>query len=636
MKKLLLALLIVAMCVSSPSAKILLITSNGATDATAQYLMADFHRLYATQGWKYDRVLGNYALTNAEGDTIDSPYIMAQSGEYTEAIVLPLPMINTDAFNTEIELAAVGYPELPLWVNRNSSKPFPIRLIIPIPATLDTTTDGCWGRTISGQRGLTGVETLTAQPITDADGDSIYVVNHANAYARARVGTTDSISWCEPMIWQDKVVGANLKQKYCYMWRTIGAGNHEVVWVEMAQATWMQPLLAAAIALGEKVTPIDVPLLADNYGYVGSTATGTNSVVFGTAGAADTVSFAYNLHRLVKDYVVPRGIKLEFLVSTYQMDTQNKTNIKALTSLVAAYPDNLRMTHKTDYAWGVTSNRDWLGFADSGTPDQAVYLHLTQRIGRSIDSTASNGYDVSDDRLYGAVKGYYSGYSGSAARTDSTLLAIVDCGVSKIYVTTNAYTGGTIPTSGAQYFGITRSGKTWVGDAYEELTMYPLAGSLLSQGSIETNWGAMMDSARIYYLDDVPKNASRAVCDTSPLKLIMGQYVNYGGTILNTTSSIGWQETVHSGVYSPGLLLESGTIMGGSAATFPTYTGVDPTRSMFIDRLVALDEYISMANNLVTRYGDTGQPVFIYSWPDEVNLDRQLGKATINGHVRKI
>jgi hypothetical protein len=608
MKKLLLALLLVSMCASSPSAKVLIITSNSASIAgnNSIYLYAIFDRMHKTLGFSYDQVLAT--------DTT-AVWTMANSGLYSCAIAVVLPDLVDGTFDTEAELAAAGYPYLSMYINRNSAKAFPIPLIMPLPTTL--VTSNCWATAYTGQVGQSATATTACLPLTDADGDSIYANCHGDGETRARIA--DSLSWCDPMVWQDVVVGAST-QKYAHIWRTVGSGNHQVVYIVNAPMSYMQFLFAGVIGMFEKVTPVDLSICADEYGYVAASyAYGNNA--FGTT--VDTVSFAYNLHR-ISDYIVANGMKVDFLVSGYQMRTQNKANILTLPTLCAAYPANLRMTHKTDYSWNTTTAKDWLGFSDAGT-----YSQMVKRISRSIDST-SLYYSVAENRLSAQCMSY----SGSSwVKTDSVLNAIVDCGVDEIYVVNNSRLGTAMPNS--PVYGLIRPGKTWIGESHNEIKCYPIGGNSSQGGSGIT---ATIDSARIYYLPSATYMAARGLGSATHSKVNLGEYIIYGSSSYSYSSlSAGVRKAMRVSGYTPGFAISSGLITGGSRGKgyLPHhYATADSTQSMFLYFLQEYNNHLKMANNLATRYGTSNSPTFVWSWLNEVKLDRHLGRAFVNSHVR--
>ena len=144
------------------------------------------------------------------------------------------------------------------------------------------------------------------------------------------------------------------------------------------------------------------------------------------------------------------------------------------------------------------------------------------------------------------------------------------------------------------------------------------------------------DSARIYYLPSATYTAARGLSAAIFMKYIMGEYIRYGPGAYSYSSIAQVRKAGRASSYSPGLLLETNCITGGSRQSgyLPHhYATADSSRSVFLENLQTINNYVKMANNIVTRYGTINQEVFKYSWLDEVILDRQLVRPVINSHV---
>jgi hypothetical protein len=589
---------------TAASGKMLVMSSNKATSAA--YPLGNLQRAL---GFEYDRVLAS------DTTFINSIYPGgSREGEYSCAMLWPLPTIGT-SYDSQAELDAGGWLRVGMYVNRGSARAFPIPLIVPHSGM---STLGVWAEALTGQIANGPTFSTDGLPIVNAFDDSLYMNIHATgAGTVSRVA--DSTSWCDALLWVDAAVGAST-QKYAVVWRTVGTGSHQVVYVKTPAVSYSQFTLAMAIAMFEKVVPYEVCLLMGNYGYVGNTTPDGWFSAWGPS--VDTVSCAYNLYR-IRDYVVANDIKLDFLVDSYNMKTQAKANILLVPTLATQHPGNIRMTHSTNRAWSNTgsgSDVDWLGYSGN-----KYYLTINRRIARSLDS-ASVYYDIDDDRLVG-IGAYYNGYWGSTGKIDSVLRAVTDAGVRDIYTYSNAVA---LMPPRSVYHGTSTAARTWIGEDYDELRSYAM-GRFASDDLSTTN-----DTCRIFYINTVARKASRATYSAQISRFMFGEAPSTIPASLGDGMTL--PRAARIGQPAFGIMINSSFITGGSRQKgyLPSaYPQADSTQSVAMYFIQDMNNRVKMANNVIAEYGTSGSPLFKWAWLDEVKQDRNLGRAFVNSHVRR-
>jgi hypothetical protein len=655
MKRIITAML-VALIVSTVSvqAKILVINGNTTTaflTSEGPYVKSVFARWQKVLGFEYDVYDAKYLKTCvacslythhgvAERDTLDILDI-AEQGGYSMAILLNLPALgtsfdgNTSSYSTADFINngwGTASSALGQWINRNSvAHHFPIPLFVPAPTSITPTANTFFAVGITGSvEAIARTWTTTHdKSYTDAQGDSIYMGSGPTNITESIVAGNDSLSWVYPLAWRYDAAFDAFGCKPALAWMTVGAGNHKVVYLPYASEYANAFLWPTIIGMFEKITPIDVPILADQFGSASATFWGTSQ---------DTVSLGVNF-KAIKDYAVANGMKIDLLGLTWSMKNETGADAHPVFQTTAytyanQYPGNIRITPLTYEGWG-TSNREWLGAANATT-----YNGVDGMLGRITLAQAgilANFPTISRTRV--ALYGGYLGQATVGTKTDSMLAALAAKGITDVYNFGDGSYGASYPAS--LLYQVVGAQRTLIGrgDSAKEIRFHPM--SSYWRYMLETNTAG--DSTRISYLPYGAHNTGYNWRRADFMKYLVPVTCGYTRTTASqsvgsqgiTITSSTYNLATHGAGYQPGMNLPALTFTGGSAAKYPTVTGIDPTRSLFLDVMKMINNQVKMSNYIVDTYGTIDQPVFVYSWMEDCKYDRRLGRTFVNSHVRQ-
>jgi hypothetical protein len=588
-----------------------LVCSKVANQNNSAYMAANrFARAHEVQGWDYETVMFSdttfinslYATDPIVGG------VGAHYGDYDMAVILNMP--NVYYLQTQANCTTQGMYHFDHYINRNSTRAFPIPLLVPIAGSGFLYHATNFATAISGIVECTAYTSGKGEAYKDAQGDSLYLWTTSNL-EEALVVNSDSatFSWVVPLMGRYTATRNATKTRYSNMWMTVGSGNHRVIYLPNAEVDANMGNWLTAFAMFTKVTPVEIPVIAYAFG---RSALGAAEV------GSDTVQYAAGVKRNV-DYAVANGIKLELVCYPRYMHTDpNGVNAQAV-AWQARYPSNIRLTVSSAYGWPDGAD-DLVG---SGSYSQKV-----SRIKYVMDSTATHFSTIDRTRL--------DIYSSLFSTTpDSTLMAIVHSGITDVYnwgtASDEQYPGGTTRS-------ILGPRKIMVNDAgtLRELRIHSAAR--MARYDMEENVTA--DWIKTAYVDTAGASSSTS---SARRALAIARYLNYSignyryidagayGTN-NATASIANRVTTLGG-FSAGIFLPALTFSGSSqlswehddksASVATRMAQVDSTRSVFLDTMKQLNAQKKMGDYIVATYGTTGQGPFIWAWLTDVKWDRR-------------
>jgi hypothetical protein len=236
----------------------------------------------------------------------------------------------------------------------------------------------------------------------------------------------------------------------------------------------------------------------------------------------------------------------------------------------------------------------------------------------------------------------YGGYLGQATvgtKTDSMLAALAAKGITDVYNFGDGSYGASYPAS--LLYQVVGAQRTWIGrgSSAKEIRFHPM--SSYWRYLLETNTAG--DSTRISYLPRGLYNTGYQWRRADFMKFLVPVTCGYTRTTASqsvgsqgiTITSSTYNLATHGAGYQPGMNLPALTFVGGSTAAHFHMAGADSSRSLFLDIMKQINAQVKMANYIVSTYGVVSQPVFQYSWMEDVKHDRRLGRTYSNNHVRK-
>lgn len=593
MKKILLVLMVLLFALPVWG-KVLVITSNSQVDVVSATSLIEecFAINMRTGGVTYDVVLCSDSTTLWD---------KAISGDYQIAIALHLPDFTASPFYDKgSELDAVGWWRLDDYVNRSDSLAFPIPLIIPMPVGL--TSLGCWADSVSGQMGVVPHATYWAaedytgedQPLTNANGDSLFLRTHATTLTNPpRIATNDSLAWCYPLVWYNCTQPAT-GQVVCPIWMTKGTGNHRVIYVYYAAISFQQGFIMSLIAGWDSdFQDLEVCEGLYNFGY---NAAGNMT---------DTTSLGTNL-KDIETFVVAEGVKLDIGIDTYHWAVTQADSMRGKYLFVedwpVDHPDNFRFFPQGARNWG--NNSYWTSYAaDLSQATMETY------IGNSIDSIENASSLAGRDGLATAVvTDRYICYENSGTfryniygDIDEVLKALLKKGVNKLYIMGGVSTDISPSNTYRHLHYPVKTRIKYDATTYYDLELYAWAWNGGSQiaGASDT---------------DQPTIANRGTLNAVWLKRLCGFYV----TNLDAGPN---SDGVKWGTYRPGMMMDA------------NYLGND---NNVLEVMQAMNSYMDAMNYMVTEYGNgTRSSCIGYAWMDDVKWDRYLNRQWHSDHVTR-
>jgi hypothetical protein len=648
MKRIIAAILATLLFAVSVQAKVLVIVAN----SPAVYLGSDnsyinniFARWQKILGFEYDTYDANYLRVKAgsglythhgvAGSDSQDVWDIANSGDYSCAILLNLSTyVATTALDEASEFIATGWgtsrSNLGEWANRASVHASPIPLILPAPTYFLVTSGKAWDTAITGQiAGKTRSWAATHdRGVVDAQGDSIFTgVQPTNLYEAFVVGS-DSLSWVRRLVWRDDdALYDTQSAKPTYLWMTVGTGNHKVVYFPYCANQYNAYLWPTVIGMFEKITPIDVPIVAEYFGSASEAYWGTSE---------DTVSLGTNF-KAIKDYAVANGMKIDLLGLTWSMKRETGAHSHPVFKTTAytyanQYPGNIRITPSTYESWKDATHYDWLGTQNATSP---IYSGMLSRMTYTQDSLAAYFPLISRTRAH--VNGGVFAMATNYNKSDSVLTALAAKGIADVYDYGDGSYGAQYPSNSSYH--VIGAQRTWIGRGVgiKEMRFHPLS---VWRYTLQQTNDAYGDTLRISYINTAQYRDNRSDFMRYLIPVNCGYYRTtaeqaVGSQGVNIISATTTNLATHGAGYQPGIHLNALTFTGGSAAKFPLVTGVDPSRSLFLDMMKQVNGMVKMANYVVDTYGVVKQPVFVYSWMEDVKHDRRGGKTYGNNHVSK-
>jgi hypothetical protein len=624
--------ILLAVCLfasTGAQAKILIINCQhtAAQDAASRLVELVWDRWMKVTGIQYDVYPSNYLVVKigsgiythhgtAGSDSLDL-WDVASQGGYTEAIALNLP--NNYYWNTRAKCTTIGMPYFVDYINRNAkfvnggnSAAFPIPLILPYDGAPYFTLR--LGPKFTGVADTTGINIAALsdyQSFLDAEGDSIYITTLASPYVNS-VATTDSASWVYPIYWRDVVTRRTLHNREAWCWMTKGAGNHRIIWMVHGEQDVMATMWPAVLGMFEKITPIEFPILALHFGKIAAPEWGAS---------LDTVGLGANF-KAIKDYAVANGMKIDLLGLVYNMKevaaSSNAVNRSTAYNYMNAWPNNIRITLCSYESWKPTTYYDWIGSINGASNSEAV-----SRIKYTQDSTSAPTFYPNISTTRADVYGGYFVQSGTLDRAYDALVALASRGITDIYASGK---NNTTSYPGATDRGIIGSQRTWIGThelrihAYSGFWRYTLEGAVHNA-----------DSLRVAYLSRFASYRADFMRKLLPYTI---------GTYTTLTDDSGIAITAANGIrvsrsaqYNPGMVLNALTFTGGAGFAVPL-VGTSATRSLFLDVMKMMNNQVKMGNYIIDTYGTVKQPAFIYSWMEDVKMDRRNGHKYSGDNVR--
>jgi hypothetical protein len=628
-----LALLLFAFPAHALTGRVLVIVCDklgAASNASAYQANNVFSRCHAVQGWDYETCMasdtsfiGSIYQTNpcvGSADTIAGGVKLgSRYGRYDMIVWLSVPALGWIA--SDANCATYGMPHFGQMIDRGSAWASPIPMLIPFPDDMDHS--GNFAAAYTGVEEVTALTSGKGEAYKDEQGDSLYLFT-TTGQGECRVISADTVGysphWSHPLMWRSTAARDATTRRYARMWITVGTGNHRVIWLPNATSDLNIGNWLTAFAMFTKVQPIEMPVIAYAFGKVDLTS--------GEIGA-DTVQYSAGFKRNV-DYAVANGIKLELSCYPYYMQSQAKhINTTQAIAWQAAYPDNIRLTLSSHYAWSTSGV-----LSTTGTYSQKVarLKMLQDSTGVYFPTISTTRLDIYDGRFIDA----------SLGRADSAVMVLANRGI------TDAYNWGTADY-GVQYpassiYGVLGAQRTWIGG--KELRFHPI-GMIARYPLQELNNPDWLKTAYVDTAGTAGTSSSvrRAQTIVKYLNYSIGNYKYIDGAISSNRGTAGLatrvnnHATFQAGAYLPALTFSGGSKLSWTTAVRGDCTTrraqVDSTRSVFLDTMKQLNAMKRMGDYLVATYGTTGQSPFIWAWLDEVKWDRRNGNQYPNGHVNR-
>jgi hypothetical protein len=212
MKRIIL-LCIAFLFISEPSSaqKVLYITANSATPAATEFVNATVYRIAKTLGYEYDQILASDTIA------VEAAF---ESGEYGICVPINLFDFGSASFITHTQIMNAGWGELDQWIDPTSPKHAEIPILVL--ASGDIYKGGAWALAKTGIVYSVNSSTGKSESISilSSAGDSIYIDIHWGSSYGIETRVTDSVNWCEPIVWVTPGPSSN-NQKYALIWRTL-------------------------------------------------------------------------------------------------------------------------------------------------------------------------------------------------------------------------------------------------------------------------------------------------------------------------------------------------------------------------------------------------------------------------------